>query len=202
MRLPLRSNALCTVAAAGVALALSACGYGFNAGARTFPAELRTIGVEALENDTREAGLEKRIALALEREFAMRGPFRIASHPSDGDLVLSGTLRQAVDRPVAFNSKDEVLTYQTLLLLDLELRRRDTGALVWQAKGIHETGDYETVASVIVTTSSEFRSSTLNAEDLGGFTDIQLAESRRRQTIDRMLQALARDAYDQMMEDF
>jgi hypothetical protein len=183
-------------------VALAGCGYRFGAGARTFPPELRTIGIEALENDTREAGLEKRIALAIEREFAMRGPFRIASKPSEGDLVLSGTLRQAVDKPVAFNSKDEVLTYQTLLLLDLELRRRDTGALVWQAKGIHQTGDYETVASVIVTTSSEFRSSTLNAEDLGAFTDIQLAESRRRQTLDRMLQALAHDAYDQIMEDF
>lgn len=184
------------------AVAAAGCGYHFNGGGRAFAPDLKTIGVEALENDTREAGLEKRVALAIEREFAMRGPFRIAAHPDAGDLVLSGTLRQAVDRPVAFNSKDEVLTYQTLLLLDLELRRRDTGALIWQAKGLHQTGDYESVASVIVTTSSDFRSSTLNAEDLGGFTDVQLAESRRRQTVERMLQSLAHDVYDQIMEDF
>ena len=191
------------VYAAVVALAvLGGCGYGFNAGGRTFAPELHTIGVEALANDTREAGLEKRIALALEREFAMRGPFRIASKPSEGDLVLSGTLRQAVDRPVAFNSKDEVLTYQTMLTVDLELRRRDTNALIWQATGLHETGDFESVASVIVTTSSDFRSSTLNAEDLGAFTDVQLAESRRRETQARLLQALAHDVYDQIMEDF
>jgi hypothetical protein len=191
----------------GVVLAVavllgSACGYRVGSGGRTFAPELRTLGVEALTNDTREPGIEKRIALAIEREFAMRGPFRIAPRPVDGDLVLSGTVRQAVDRPVAFNSKDEVLTYQTLLLLDLELRRRDTGALLWQVKGLRETGDYETVASVIVTTSSEFRSSTLNAEDLGGFTDIQLAESRRRRTIEGLLRALAHDVYDQVMEDF
>jgi hypothetical protein len=188
---------------AALALALAAgCGYGFNNGGRTFAPELHTIGVEALSNDTREAGLEKKIALAIEREFAMRGPFRIASNPAQGDLLLSGTLRQAVDRPVAFNSKDEVLTYQTMFMLDLELRRRDTGQLIWQAKGLRETGDFESVASVIVTTSSEFRSSTLNAEDLGAFTDIQLAESRRRQTQERLLQSLAHDVYDQIMEDF
>jgi hypothetical protein len=181
---------------------LAGCGYGFNTGARTFAPDLHTIGVEALENNTREAGLEKRIALAIEREFAMRGPFRIAPKPAEGDLLLSGTLRQAVDRPVAFNSKDEVLTYQTLLLLDLELRRRDTGALIWKATGLRETGDFESVASVIVTTSSQFRSSTLNANDLGGFTDIQLAESRRRETQERLLQSLAHDVYDQIMEDF
>ena len=186
-----------------VALVLAAgCGYGFNAGGRSFAPELHTIGIEALSNDTREAGLEKKIALAIEREFAMRGPFRIASKPSEGDLLLSGTLRQAVDRPVAFNSKDEVLTYQTMLMLDLELRRRDNGQLIWEAKGLRETGDFESVASVIVTTSSEFRSSTLNAEDLGAFTDIQLAESRRRETQARLLQSLAHDVYDQIMEDF
>ncbi len=184
------------------AVLLAGCGYGFSAGGRTFAPELRSIGVEALANDTREAGIEKRIALALEREFAMRGPFRIAARPAEGDVVLSGTVRQAVDRPVAFNSKDEVLTYQTVLALDLELRRRDTGALLWQTKGLRETGDFESVASVIVTTSSDFRSSTLNAEDLGAFTDIQLAESRRRETLERMLQTLAHDVYDQIMEDF
>jgi hypothetical protein len=189
-------------AVALVGAVAAGCGYGFNPGGRTFAPELHTIGVEALANDTREAGLEKKVALAIEREFAMRGPFRIASTPSQGDLLLSGTLRQAVDRPVAFNSKDEVLTYQTLLTLDLELRRRDTGQLIWQAKGLRETGDFESVASVIVTTSSEFRSSTLNAEDLGAFTDIQLAESRRRETQARLLQSLAHDVYDQVMEDF
>jgi len=67
---------------------------------------------------------------------------------------------------------------------------------------LRETGDFETVASVIVTTSSDFRRSTLNAEDLGAFTDIQLAESRRRETLDRMLRSLAHDVYDQIMEDF
>ena len=33
-------------------------------------------------------------------------------------------------------------------------------------------------------------------------TDIQLAESRRRETLERMIATLARDVYDQIMEDF
>lgn len=181
---------------------LSACGYHFAGGGRTFAPELKTVGVLTFANDTREVGIEKRLALAIEREFAMRGPLRIASRAEEGDLLLSGTVQQAADRPVSFNRNDEVLIYQTLLTLDLELRRRDTNEIVWLARGIRATGDYESVASVSVTTSSEFRSSTLNAEDLGGFTDIQLAESRRRQTIEQIVRNLARDVYDQIMEDF
>jgi hypothetical protein len=89
-----------------------------------------------------------------------------------------------------------------VVALDLELRRHDTGELLWRGRGLRASGDYEAVASVIVTTSSEFRSSTLNAEDLGGFTDIQLAESRRRQMLERMVTGLAHDVYDQIMEEF
>ena len=101
--------------------------------------------------------------------------------------MLSGTVRSAEDRPVAFNRDDEVLIYQTILALDLDLRRRDSGKLVWKVRGLRVADDYESVASVVVTTSSDFRKSTLNPEDLGGFTDVQLAETRRRETLERMI---------------
>ena len=42
----------------------------------------------------------------------------------------------------------------------------------------------------------------MNPEDLGGFTDVLLAETRRRETLERMVGNLARDVYDQIMEDF
>jgi hypothetical protein len=180
---------------------LTGCGYQFAGGGRAFDPGLRTIGVRTLVNETREIGVEKRLAMAIEREFVIRGPFKVAAAEA-GDLQLTGTVRSAEDRPVAFNRDDEVLIYQTILALDLELRRRDTGAVIWHVRGLRVADDYESVASVVVTTSSEFRSSTLNPEDLGGFTDIQLAETRRRENLDRMISTLARDVYEQIMEDF
>jgi hypothetical protein len=177
------------------------CGYQFAAGGRTFDATVRTIGVRTFANETREIGVEKRLTMAIEREFVIRGPLKVTA-ADEGDLVLTGTVKSAEDRPVAFNRDDEVLIYQTILALDLELRRRDNGKLVWKVHGLRVADDYESVASVIVTTSSDFRRGTLNPEDLGGLTDIQLAETRRRQTLERMIGNLARDVYDQIMEDF
>lgn len=177
------------------------CGYQFAAGGRTFDAGIRTIGVRAFANQTREVGVEKRLAMAIEREFVIRGPLKVADF-DESDLQLTGSVRAAEDRPVAFNRDDEVLIYQTVLALDLELRRREGGAVMWRVQGLRVTDDYESVASVVVTTSSEFRSATLNPEDLGGMTDVQLAETRRRETLERMITALARDVYDQIMEDF
>jgi hypothetical protein len=191
----------------GVALVAGGCGYRFGAGGRTFAPEVRTIGITDLVNKTREVGIEKRLALAIEREFSMRGPLKVVNDPLQGDLILTGSVGEVQDRPTAFNREDEVLMYQTTLALDLTLRRRDGGEVVWQAHGLRAASDYESVASVIVTTSSEFRRTTLNPEDLGAFTDVQLAESRRRQAVERMaveriVASLARDVYQQVMEDF
>lgn len=177
------------------------CGYQFAGGGRSFDPGLHTIGVKTFANETREIGVEKRLAMAIEREFVIRGPLKVAK-VDESDLQLTGTVKSAEDRPVAFNRDDEVLIYQTVLALDLELRRRDTGKLVWQVHGMRVADDYESVASVVVTTSSDFRGSTLNPEDLGGFTDVQLAETRRRETLERMIGNLAHDVYDQIMEDF
>lgn len=188
-------------ATAALVLAVTGCGYRFAGSGRVFDADVRTIGIRPFANETREVGVEKRLTMAIEREFVIRGPLRVAT-ADEGDLELLGTVRAAEDRPVAFNRDDEVLIYQTVLALDLELRRRATGAVIWQTKGLRVADDYESVASVIITTSSEFRSSTLNPEDLAAFTEVQLAESRRRETLDRIIAALARDVYEQIMEDF
>jgi hypothetical protein len=192
--------------ARGLALLLlvtigSACGYHIGEVTRTFDADVHTIGIDTLDNETREIGIEKRLGMAIEREFVLRGPFKIAN-VTESDLVLSGTVTFLEDRPVAFNKEDEVLVYQTQIGIDLELRRRDNGRLVWQTHNMRVADDYESVASVVVTTSSDFRKSTLNPEDLGGFTDIQLAETRRREMLERMMGTLAHDIYDQIMEDF
>lgn len=189
-------------AALGACLALvHGCGYHFAGTGRAFEAGIRTIGVRPFANETREVGVEKRLAMAIEREFVLRGPLKVAK-PDEGDLVLTGTVKTAEDRPVAFNRDDEVLIYQTILALDLDLRQRATGKLVWKVRGLRVVDDYESIASVIVTTSSDFRKGTLNPEDLGGFTDVQLAEFRRRETLDRMIGSVARDVYEQIMEDF
>ncbi len=183
-------------------VAAAACGYGLAGSGRRFAPDTRSVGVEAFKNETREHGVEKRVALAIEREFTIRGPLRVASVPAEGDLVLSGTIRDATDRPVAFNRDDEVLIYQAMLVVDVELRRRVSGEIIWRVEDMRNFEDYSAVSSVVVTTSSDFRRSTLDARDLGNFTDIQLAESRRRHALDRMIDELARDVYDQVMEDF
>lgn len=182
-------------------LSLPACGYQFAGAVTRLPPEIRTISLGPLQNTTREVGLEKAMLESLEDEITGRGRLEIVP-VGQGDVALSGFIRAYTTRAVAFNSQDEALQYQASVIVDLELRRRDTGKVLWRARGLREVQDYGAVPGVVVTSSSQFQKSTLKPEDLARFTDIQLSEGQKREANERLLETLARSIYNQMMEDF
>jgi hypothetical protein len=81
-------------AVAVVMLAWAGCGYQFAGGGRTLRSGARTIGVKTFANETREIGVEKRLAMAIEREFVIRGPLKVAD-VGESDLQLMGTVKSA-----------------------------------------------------------------------------------------------------------
>ena len=184
-----------------VVTAASGCGYGFAGTGSRLPAEVRTVSLGPIRNATREIGLEKRFLEAIEDEVALRGRLEVVAGDG-GDAVFTGALVHYETRPVAFNSRDEALQYQAVLTVDLELRRRADAKLLWQTRNYRAVEDYSAVPGVVVTSSSRFQKQTLNPGDLRLFTDVQLSEGQRREATDRLLENLARETYNQMMEDF
>lgn len=177
------------------------CGYNFAGIGNRLPADVRTISLGPIQNTTREIGIEKQLLEALEDEVSSRGRLEVVAQ-GQGEVVLSGIVRDYLNRPVAFNARDEALQYQASVSVDLELRRRDNGKLLWKTAGQRETQDYSAVPGVVVTTSSQFQKNTLNAQNVSQFTDIQLSEGQRRQANEALIETLARELYNQMMEDF
>lgn len=187
---------------AGLGLLLGAgCGYHFAGTGNRLPSDVRTVSLGPIRNTTREIGIEKQLLESLEDEVSARGRLEVVPQ-GQGEVLLTGIVRDYVNRPVSFSARDEALQYQASVIVDLELRRRDNGKLLWKAVGQRETQDYSAVPGVVVTSSSQFQSSTLNAGDVNQFTDIQLAEGQRREANERLIETLARELYNQMMEDF
>ncbi len=183
-------------------LGIDGCGYRLGSGVRVFPSDVATIAIEAGENATMEAGFEKELALALEREFRRRGPLRVTNDPESGDIIVRCSVRSLDERPIAFNRNDEAVEYRATVMVDITMSRRGSGEVLWQAKGLSLAADYSSVASSVVTTSADFRARPLGASDVFAMTDIQLAESERRRALDRLSGRLAREIYSQLMEDF
>jgi outer membrane lipopolysaccharide assembly protein LptE/RlpB len=187
--------------AGGILWLATGCGYHFAGTGNRLPPEIHTITLGPIQNMTREVGIEKALLEALEDEVASHGRL-VPVTTRDGDAELTGSVREYNSRPVSFSSRDEALQYQISMSVDLELRRRDNGRLLWKTIGQREVQDFSSVPGVVVTSSSQFSQQTVNANNLQQFTDIQLSESTKREANERLIDSLSREIYNQMMEDF
>ena len=187
-----------------VALALGSlagCGYQFAGTGNRLPPEIHTVSLGPIQNATREVGIEKQLLESLEDEVTSHGRLKVVP-TGEGDAQLTGMVRYYISRPIGFNSNDEATLYQAIVAVDLDLRRRDNGKLLWKTVGQRETEDYSAIPGTVVTSSSQFQRSAVNVKSIPQFTDIQLSESTRRDANERLIEQLARDVYDSMMEDF
>jgi lipopolysaccharide assembly LptE-like protein len=185
-------------------LLLTGCGYHLAGEKSGLPDDVHSLSVGTIANRSREHGLEKTLAFALEREIHERGRFRMEEDPGGGDAVLSGTIRDVIVRPVAFDSNDIAVQYEMALVVDLTLTRQRDGRVLWRVRALRESDEYSASANVVVTSSSQFQQDTLDAPNIQNpqFSHIQLAETDRRQAIARLLRQAVRDVYNQMVEDF
>ena len=180
------------------ALCLVSCGYHFS-GSGKLPQGVQKISLAEIDNETLEVGTEKQLQWALEQEFRKRGSVIV---DEGGEGVLNVTMRQMDLHPLSFDRRDQVLEYELILLLDVQLTHRETGKLLWQANDMRVTTDYDAIPQVVVTTSPRFLEGNLNAEDLPGLTDIQFSETQRRAAVEHLFTAAAREVYLRLSEDF
>ncbi|MFN8642058.1 MAG: LPS assembly lipoprotein LptE [Candidatus Binatia bacterium] len=186
----------------GLAALLAGCGYTVAGTHRQVPGDVRSVAVGEFRNDSRQEGLAKTLAFAVEREFFEHGTLPLRERPDDGDAVITGTIREFKTRPVAFNSSEEALEYEARMVLDVVLTRQSDGAVLWKGSRMQAIEDYAVNPQTVVPSSSQFQQGTLNFGDLGDLTNIQLAETEKQRAIERMVRSIARDVHDRILADF
>jgi hypothetical protein len=181
---------------------VAGCGYQFVGQSTLLPPDARTIYVEAFVNRSREVGVDKELATALRGEIYRRGNLRMVQHSEQADVILSGVLRSLQSRVASVNREDEVLQYESVLTLDVTLRRRQPNEILWRGQGLRLTELHNGSRAAVVTTSSEFRTGTLNTSDVRRLTDVQLTEIESRVVQDQLMERFARELYERVMEMF
>ena len=181
---------------------LGGCGYQFVGESSLLPKEARTIYVEPFVNRSRDVGLDKELTTALRGEFYRRGQLKIVDSAEQADLILSGVIRSLDSTVASVNRDDEVLQYESLLIMDVTLRRREPNEILWRGQGVRLNQVYAGSRAAVVTTSSEFRTGTLNSTDVSRLTDIQLTELDRRAVRDRLMEQFARELHQRVTEMF
>jgi hypothetical protein len=202
------SNPKLRIALKSVILALwvsqiaSGCGYQFVGNGALLPKDARTIFVESFVNRSRDVGIEKEVATALRSEFYRRGPLRVVDQFDLADVILTGVVRPVENTVASVNGSDEALQYYSVMIIDVSLRQRESNIVIWRGDVMRFTNLYAGSRAAVVTTSSDFRTGTFNAKDVGSLTDIQLTEFERRDTRRQLTEQFAKDVYQRLMEMF
>jgi lipopolysaccharide assembly LptE-like protein len=183
-------------------LTAGGCGYQFVGESSLLPADARTVYVDPFVNRSREIGIDKELTTALRGEFYRRQQLKVVDYSEQADVIVSGVIRSLESAVASVNRNDEVLQYETALTLDLTLRRRQPNEILWRGQGIRLTEVHAGSRAAVVTTSSEFRTGTLNATDVRRLTDIQLTEVERRATQDDLMERFAKEVHQRIMEMF
>jgi hypothetical protein len=189
------------LAGAGLML-FSACGYQLVGQSSLLPKDAQTVYVEPFINRSRDVGMEKELTSALRSEFYRRGQLRVVDQAEHADIILSGVVRSIESSVASVNRRDEVLQYESVLILDATLRRREPDEILWRGQGVRLAELYGGSRAAVVTTSSEFRNAPLNSSDVRSLTDIQLTEGERRDVRHRLLERFAKELHQRIMEMF
>lgn len=184
-----------------VLVLLGGCGYHLAGTGPNMPAAARTVSIEVFTNRTREHGVEVPLRRAIEDEFRRRGALEVVGEGA-GDVRVTGTIRRYVTVPVAFSGTTEAVQFQGILQVAFKMTETGTGRVLYENKLLQESLDFGAVSGVVVPTSPRFQRDTISARDLANMNNVQLNESRRRQTLSSLLDLVARDIYLQGMEGF
>jgi hypothetical protein len=147
-------------------------------------------------------GLEKELVSGLRSEIFRMGRLRVVDLAEQADAILTGSILSLDSSVVSVNRRDEVLEYQSILTVDVILRRREPSEILWRGPAIRLTEFYAGSRAAVVTTSSEFRNRTLNTSDVRRLTDIQLTETQNREARDRLMDGFVRGLHQRLMEMF
>jgi hypothetical protein len=199
---PFRQVFLSVVFAGALISGFGACGYQFVGESSLLPKDARTIYVEPFVTRSRDIGMEKELTTALRGEFYRRRQLTVVDRSDQADVIVTGVVRSLERTVASVNRKDEVLQCESVLVLDVTLRRREPNEILWRGQNLRLTELHSGSRAAVVTTSAEFQTGTLNALDVRRMTDIQLTESEQEGMRDQLMERFARELYQRVMEMF
>jgi len=185
----------------GVVLLGAGCGYHFSAGGN-LPRDVATVYLAPLANRSKDVGIERELGPALIGEFHRRGSLRLVERLEEADAVLGGVVRSLDTSVVGVNDEAEALLFESVLVVDMTLRRRSPDEVLWSARGSRFVERYSGSRGAVVTTSSAFKQGTLNPGDMFPFTDIQLTETLSREARSKLIDRLAQEIHRRIMDRF
>lgn len=114
------------------ALAAAGCGYALVGRASTVPADVRSVRIDPLENQTARAQVEQILTRAITDELVTRQRLTVVSGAEPADSELRGTVTGFGVTPVTFDPSGRATEYEISITARVEFRRSgEDGEVLW-----------------------------------------------------------------------
>jgi len=129
---------------------LMGCGYGFTGGVNNLPPDVRSIAIPIFVNNTSELGIETVFTNAVIDEF-LHSNLLPMKDESQADAVLLGTIKSVGFSSLAYDRRDISIQDRVTLHLDIVLRTRKDGRVLWQVKNLADNQEFEVYSDPVRT---------------------------------------------------
>jgi outer membrane lipopolysaccharide assembly protein LptE/RlpB len=129
-----------------MALLLS-CGYQIVGEETHVPSGLNSVAIPTFVNQTFEPGIEIPFTQAFLREFIQDKRVKVLDR-READSILEGVIKSFNIYSVSYDQSGFVLEYQTTVVMDLTLKKRD-GEILWKENNLSETRWYRASSGVL-----------------------------------------------------
>jgi outer membrane lipopolysaccharide assembly protein LptE/RlpB len=126
----------------GALLFASACGYALTGRGNTLPADIRTIGLPELVNESTEAEIDRVLTNALRTEFQGRGRYVVQPQAAGVDAVLTGRVTSVRLEPLAFTSEGQAQRYQVVVTAAVEFKDLKRNQVLWTSPSFIAREEY------------------------------------------------------------
>lgn len=112
-------------------LCLTGCGYHFSGHAGSLPGGVEKLYIPLFVNKTSEPRLETRFASQVSEVFSRNKKILQVEKREDAEAVLLGTVRSYKNKSLSYDRRDDIGTYLSKMVIDVELRQAATNQLLW-----------------------------------------------------------------------
>jgi hypothetical protein len=158
---------------------------------------VKSIYIPMVANNTTETGLTTIVTEALRDRFDRFGAVTVVDSIDRADAILEvkiTKIKEGTRTSVA--RTDEALQLDTQLNLFGELRKL-SGEVLWREPELTVSRSYGTSRSSVVTSSSDFASSTLGAGDLAGLNQREVSRGQEQEALTQLADVAAKRIYDE-----
>jgi outer membrane lipopolysaccharide assembly protein LptE/RlpB len=132
---------------------IGGCGYQLVGKETHLPPGISSISIPTFVNQTLEPGIEIPFTQAFLREFILDRRVKVVEQ-KESDSLLEGVIKSYNFYPVSFDRSSLALEYQTTVLVDLTLKKRN-GEILWSEKNISETSWYRVSSNALSNETSK-----------------------------------------------